>query len=64
MAETTLTEWQLSPAVTIDKSEDVETAATLMNEHGLRYLLVTKANQIIGHLMDKDVRGAVATDPK
>ncbi|WP_226043000.1 CBS domain-containing protein [Natrinema sp. DC36] len=64
VAETTLAECQLSPVVTIDESEEVETAAILMNKHGLRYLLVTKASQIVGYLMDKDVRGAVTKDPK
>lgn len=64
VGETTLAECQLSPIVTIDESEKVETAAELMNEHGLRYLLVTKANQIIGYLVDKDVKDVVTKDSK
>lgn len=60
LSSTSLADCQLSPVATVDQSEDVATAAAIMEENGLRYLLVTKANKIIGYLTDRDITEALA----
>ena len=57
---TTLGDCSLSPVVTIDESENVETAAAIMEEKGLKYLLVEKANKIVGYLTDRDISAALS----
>ena len=59
-SSTTLGECSLSPVVTIDESENVETAAAIMEEKGLKYLLVEKANKIVGYLTDRDISAALS----
>jgi CBS domain-containing protein len=60
VSTTLLADCSLSPVVTVDEAETLETAAAMMNENGLRYLLVTKANEIIGYLTDREISKAVA----
>lgn len=63
-SETVLNEIELSPVVSIDETEEVDQAAKVMNRDGLRYLLVTKANELIGYLTDRDVTRALADSDK
>lgn len=60
ISASSLADCPLSPVVTVDESESLETAAAMMKENSLRYLLVTKANKIIGYLTDRDISKAVA----
>ncbi|WP_136718243.1 CBS domain-containing protein [Halorientalis salina] len=60
ISTTSLADCPLSPVVTVDESESLETAAAMMKENGLRYLLVEKAHEIIGYLSDRDISRAVA----
>ena len=59
-SKTTLVEIELSPVASIDETEEVDQAAKIMRRDGLRYLLVTKANEIIGYLTERDVTKALA----
>lgn len=60
VSTTPLGDCPLSPVVTVDESESLETAAAMMNENDCRYLLVTKANEIVGYLTDREISKAVA----
>ncbi len=60
VSATSLGDCPLSPVVTVDESESLETAAAMMKENNLRYLLVTKANEIVGYLTDREISKAVA----
>ena len=64
VATTTLAECPLSPVVTLGESEDIATAATIINQNGLRYLLVTKANKIIGYLTDCEITKVLSESEK
>ncbi|QCS44633.1 cyclic nucleotide-binding/CBS domain-containing protein [Natrinema versiforme] len=64
VSTTTLAECSLSPVATVNESESIETAAAMMKKNGLRYLLVTKASEIIGYLTDRDISQAVADSEK
>ena len=64
VSTTRLSEMELSPVVTVEESADIETAAKIMNRNGLRYVLVTKANDIIGYLTDRDLSKAFSRADK
>ena len=64
VSTTMLSEMELSPVLTVEESADIETAARIMNRNGLRYVLVTKANDIIGYLTDRDLSKAFSRADK
>ena len=49
---------------TVEESVDMETVVKIMNRNWRRYILVTKANDIIGYLTDGDLSKAFSNTDK
>ena len=60
ISTTRLGDMTLSPVLTVEESADIETAAEIMNRNGLGYVLVKKANNLIGYLTARDVSKALS----
>lgn len=49
-ATTTVTMYMTKPLISLDQTERMSVAIDLMKEHGIRHLIVTEANRVIGVL--------------
>jgi CBS domain-containing protein len=55
-------EWMTSPVVTISPHASISAAHQIMKEHGIRRLVVTENNQLLGIVTIGDVREASPSD--
>jgi len=52
---TTVNTCMTKPLISLDQREEMSVAIELMKEHGIRHLVVTEANQVIGVLSVSDI---------
>ena len=54
--------WMNKPAITVEKKDSMQRAATLMKENHIRLLPVVDKSKLCGILSDRDLKRASASD--